>query len=831
MKKNVFFLFILCQLASFNLLAQMDDEFWFAAPAISEYGPGYLFDRPIKFNIASFSNSPITVIISLPANPSFMPISETIQANGFISVDMTPHLNSIINTPPNAVLNRGILIQTTGGLVNVSYEVALGKNSTEAYSLKGKVALGTDFLLPGQNEYSNYASATPKNLNRMDIVASENSTVVTITPSVNIAGHIANVPFTVNLDKGQTYSCVALDVAAGQHFHGTAIKSSKPIAITQTDDNLNDGSGQDLIGDQIIPIEQLGKKYIAVKGTLRADEEKVYVLGVENNTSVYVGSNPTPVKIINRGETLRIGFAGSDALYITSDKPIYAYQLTGINIELGSAILPTIECTGSDAVKYRRGSAGSNIFRLNLCVETGGEYNFLYNGNAGVIAPADFRDVPGTNGTWKYTSKDFTNITPLNSLAFVSNTTNKFHMGVFEGGLETGCTYGFYSGFGNSFELFATINERGRYHFLCEGDSLVLELRDTVGLQNFLWKGPNLEDSSYKTVISPITFEHAGSYYITAETIDNFCIPSPDSAIVTIKPKPIIDLGEDIVSCSKSIVLDAKNKGAEYIWNDGGQWQQLIVTESGKYWVEVNDEGCINSDTLNIELVETPKVEIIQHGYLCTDSVVVLKVDKDLGDILWSTGGIEDVTPVTTPGMYWVEVTNGICITKDSILIEKVNIDSLVITTEGSICVEGKVTITASSDGESFLWNNGETTPVIEVEDFATYYVTVFNDYCSLSDSLAIEFCCPKNIKLTNVITPSRLDGFNDYFEFPEELRLSFKKMSTYIYDRWGKTVLKTEEPNFKWSGTVNGKVVPGTYHYIIQLEDGCSFHGTITVL
>ena len=830
MRKNVLFLFIVCQFAAYNVIAQMDDEFWFAAPAISEYGPGYLFDRPIKFNIASFSSSPISVSISLPANSAFAPINVIIPANGFESVDMTPYLNAIINTPANAVLNRGILIKTAGGLINVSYEVALGKNSTEAYSLKGKVALGTYFLLPGQNEYSNYASASPQNLNRMDIVATDDGTAVTITPSVNIAGHSANVPFTVYLEKGQTYSCIALGVAAGHHFHGTEITSNKPIAITQTDDNLNDGEGQDLIGDQIIPVEYLGNEYIAVKGTLRGNEEKVYVLGVTNGTAVYVGSNPTPVRVINKGETLQIGFAGQPALYITSDKPIYAYQLTGINIELGSAILPTIECTGSDAVKYRRGSAGSNIFRLNLCVQAGGEYDFLYNGNPGIITPSEFSDVPGTNGTWKYVSKDFTNITPTNSLAFVSNTSQKFHMGVFEGGLTTGCTYGFYSGYGSSFELRASMNETGRLHYLCEGDSLVLEIRDTVGLQNFEWTGPDgFKVSSSKTVIAPLTFEHAGSYYVIAETIDNLCRVTPDSVLIRIKPKPVINLGDDIVTCNKSIVLDAKNMGADYIWNDGEIWQQTIVTESGKYWVEVNDGGCINSDTLNVTILEIPEVEIIQDGYLCKDSIVILKVEKNVGDIAWSTGGVEAITPVTTPGMYWVEVTNGICITKDSILIEKVDIDSLVITSEGSICIEGKVTITASSDGDSFSWNNGETTPVIEVEDFATYYVTVFNDFCSLSDSLVIEFCCPKKIQLPNVITPSRMDGLNDYFQFPPEL--PFKKMTTHIYNRWGKTVLKTTDPNFKWDGKVNGKVILDTYHYVIQLEDGCSFHGTITVM
>ena len=67
------FLSLLTLLIYVSAQAQLDSVFWFVAPEISEDGPSPN-DRPIKLNISSFSNNPINVKISQPANPLFSPI-------------------------------------------------------------------------------------------------------------------------------------------------------------------------------------------------------------------------------------------------------------------------------------------------------------------------------------------------------------------------------------------------------------------------------------------------------------------------------------------------------------------------------------------------------------------------------------------------------------------------------------------------------------------------------------------------------------------------------------------------------------------------------------
>src|SRR5690606_15482422 len=90
----------------------------------------------------------------------------------------------------------------------------------------------------------------------------------------------------------------------------------------------------------------------------------------------------------------------NNATYIETSQPAYVWQLSGSGCEFGSALLPQIECTGSNSVSYTR----SSNFQLyvNVLVPDGGQANFLVNNNSNVITAAQFTVVPGTAGAWRY---------------------------------------------------------------------------------------------------------------------------------------------------------------------------------------------------------------------------------------------------------------------------------------------------------------------------------------------------------------------------------------------------------------------------------------------
>ena len=651
-----------------SIYSQMDTIFWFVAPEVCQNNNPTMFDRPIKLIITSFSNNTINIRISQPANASFTTINNTIPPNGNLIIDMTSQLSIIENNPPNTILNYGILIESSD-FINVYYEVSINGYNPEIYPLKGKNALGTNFLIPGQTEYMNGSTFQPTPLNKVDIVATANNTIITIIPSVDILGHLANIPYTINLQRGQTYSCVASGRQPINHFQGTVVTSNFPIAITLTDDLIHHpNGGQDLIGDQIVPIDIVGQEYIAVKGSLYINADRVYIMGTVNNTSIYVAGSTTPVATINRGETYILQYAtNTGAIYFTTDHPVFAFQLTGMGREFGAALLPPIHCTGSTHVKYCRG--GTRTLKLNICVENGAQGNFLFNGSSSVITATDFTAVPGTNNNWYYTSKEITLATlPSGSVGTILNNSN-FHVGIFEGGLENGCSYGFFSDYAESSSISATTNHESNNHTFCEGDSICFQILNSNYLNSVQWRGPdNFSSTAFNPTILNCTTQNSGTYIVSSTGTSN-CEIFPDTLQITVISQPDIDLGEDMSICNGTVTLNAGYSEADYLWNNGQTTQSIEVTNSGTYWVQVNDNGCIDCDTINIVQGTLPELTIIRNGNLCEEGFMQLIAESDANEILWSTRDTVSTINVTQPGTYTVMATNNGCSSSTSVTI------------------------------------------------------------------------------------------------------------------------------------------------------------------
>jgi gliding motility-associated-like protein len=49
------------------------------------------------------------------------------------------------------------------------------------------------------------------------------------------------------------------------------------------------------------------------------------------------------------------------------------------------------------------------------------------------------------------------------------------------------------------------------------------------------------------------------------------------------------------------------------------------------------------------------------------------------------------------------------------------------------------------------------------------------------------------------------------------------------IFDRWGKQIFFTTDPNLGWDGKYNGELVPqGVYYYIINFTDSQNYNKQI---
>lgn len=574
------------------VVAQTDTRFWFVAPEVSKNG-AQRFDEPIYFRLPNYGIA-TTVTISMPAEPAFVPIIQNIAPNGSATVDVSSWLETVENKPANTILNKGILITATNP-VTVYYEVASTycNCNPEIFALKGRNALGTNFVLPGQTYFNNSGGYSPTPYNTFDIVATQANTVVTINPSKPIVGHAAGVPFQIVLNQGETWSGVATSQYAANHLHGTEITADKPIAVTLTDDLLHGITGcADLTGDQIIPESLGGDEYVAVQGFLTNGGERLFVLGLSDNTTLSFDGGITTA-LVNRKQVYNYPLINAST-YLTSSNPVLVFQTTGFGCELGSAIIPAIGCTGSTSVTFTRTTAQ----QLGLIIFTrqGDVGGFTLNGNASLIPASAFTAVPGTSGQWMAARITLSlSQVPMGTTCIVNNSLGLFHMGVIIGDYGGGCSYGFFSGF-SSLNLGPDIQ-------LCQGDSIRLDGGE--GYTNYLWNTG--ATTRYLWVSQPGTY--------SVNVTDNFCNLS-DTVVVSQFPVNHVDAGADTAVCQGVLhTFQASSGFVSYVWAPGGITTRLLTTGlAGTYIVDATDNnGCSTADSAVLTVFPLPIANPIKH--------------------------------------------------------------------------------------------------------------------------------------------------------------------------------------------------------------------------
>jgi uncharacterized protein (TIGR02145 family) len=580
---------------------QTDTEFWFIAPEVSKNG-GSNFDIPIYLRISSYSQ-PSTVTVDQPANPAFVPIVVNLLTNGFSTVDLSPFLDVVENKPANTILNYGLRITATTP-VSLYYEVAstyCGCNP-ELFALKGRNAVGTNFMIPTQNFFHNTASYTPTPYNAFDIVATKDNTIVSITPKKDIVGHAAGVTFNITLNKGQSWSALATSQSEANHLWGSVVTSNNPVAITMTDDLLWGITGcADLIGDQIVPVGITGTDYIAIKGNLTNDGNRAFVMATQDNTDVYVDGNPVPSATLAKGSLFNHNIVNASTL-ITASHPVYVFQTSGFGCELGGALLPSINCTGSTQVTFTRTTNQS--LGLVVTTQTGNVGSFLVNGDASLITAADFSPVPGTLGAWQAANKTFSLAQiPVGTAVMVVNTTGPFQMGLMIGNAGGGCSYGYFSDF-------ARLN-LGADLTICPGDSIPIDAGG--GWNTYLWNtGATTQSIWVKT---------PGDYYVTVT--DPACTLTDTVNLTHLSP-PLVSIGPDHSLCNGTSETLSATGGPfiQYLWSTGATTPTLLITAPGTYFLTVTDNnGCKSTDTVHVVanpgpvITTTPLFKTICSGF------------------------------------------------------------------------------------------------------------------------------------------------------------------------------------------------------------------------
>lgn len=506
MKNKSLLLLVFLTMLFGGLRAQIDTEFWFAAPDITT-GHGH---HPILLCFASFGQ-PADVTVLQPANASFQPITVHLNSFDFYSLDLTNYESILETAPENTVTNYGLKVVSTS---KISTYYQLCGDDSEIYTLKGRNALGTHFIVPMQNTLP-LGSYYPEARSSIEIVATQDNTTVTIIPSNAVSGSTAN-PIVVTLNAGQTYSIRSVDAQESSHLGNTVINSDKPIAVNSTDDSVFYPTGAaDLAADQIVPVDYAGNLFAAIWSEPNYDYETVTIFPTQNNTQIFIDGASSPVATVNIGGQYIYHHStnmSSPITMIRTDKPVLVWQLSGYLSEIGATQLPALECTGSREVVYGRPGNSYNVVAYIVTETSNTQYFSVQCSNpSATLTAADFTQVP-YDTTWSYCYRDFSSDVNNGSVMRISNSVGKFHLGILDYAGST-TSLGYFCAYNNGGRLLFTQDEQ---HCLHSNFALTYYADDADSIQFVMPTGTVLFQDSL--IISDFSPADTGIYYIRARS-------------------------------------------------------------------------------------------------------------------------------------------------------------------------------------------------------------------------------------------------------------------------------------------------------------------------
>ena len=265
---------------------------------------------------------------------------------------------------------------------------------------------------------------------------------------------------------------------------------------------------------------------------------------------------------------------------------------------------------------------------------------------------------------------------------------------------------------------------------ICQGDSLTLDAGNAGA--TYLW--------STGETTQTITVNTSGSVDVM---VDNGvgCL-SHDTLSVTVLANPAISLGNDTVVCQgDSLMLDAGNVGATYLWSTGETTQTIIVNTSGSVSVIVGAGlSCSAADTIVVTVLTNPIVNLGNDTTICAGDSIRLDANNAGAVFLWNTTEITQAITVDTSGNYEVLVTdiNG-CQGRDSLNFLVIPFPVVMLGNDTTLCQGDTLLLDAGNPGAPYLWSTGEVTQQIEVMTSGSFDVIVGAGLtCSATDTIII---------------------------------------------------------------------------------------------
>ena len=415
-----------------------------------------------------------------------------------------------------------------------------------------------------------------------------------------------------------------------------------------------------------------------------------------------------------------------------------------------------------------------------------------------------------------------------------------------------------------------TINEMPQIAFTmttagCLGDTVFYTDGSTItapdNITTWNWDVQNDEVIDFTTQNGVYVYPSAGTYDVTLEVVSNNGCTASLTQQVTINPLPQVSFsastecvnGAPTRFVNTSSIASGNNVLFGWSFGDG----DVSTTENpmhdyaiaASYPVTlrvVSDMGCVDSVTYSVDVLGKPTAQFVQDTTGGCPTICANFTDQSFDDVpitAWNWqfennfGEGNEQHPTycyTTEGTYDV----GLIVTnaqgcKDTVI--QVGLMTLfpspfsdfTLSPTSTDVLNAQIDFTNNSiDAAAWIWNFADGTP----EDYSNYdpshvfgdtghfeveLVAINNFLCTDTSYQIVEILPVDELFVPSAFSPNG-DGKNDRLY----ARGYIGTMYFAVFDRLGNKMFETEDKNYGWDGTINGKpAIEGVYSWYLQAE------------
>jgi len=262
---------------------------------------------------------------------------------------------------------------------------------------------------------------------------------------------------------------------------------------------------------------------------------------------------------------------------------------------------------------------------------------------------------------------------------------------------------------------------------ICLGDEITLGLASIAG-HSYKWTTAN--GTLVSTLANPKVKPSKTTTYILTETIIAGACEASNSVKITVGPLPsCVIKGNNLICEGQSTQLCAPAGDNTYLWSTGETTRCITVDSIGNYAVEVtNSFGCSSRCSRNVLHGEGP-CDIVGTELIYAGQSTEFCAPKGYASYRWSTGETTRCIIVKTTGTYGLTVTNAMgCVSLCSKVLTVAPAPYCEIIGDTIICPDSYATLCAVAvPGNTYYWNNGQTTQCIEINCQGKYSVQITN--------------------------------------------------------------------------------------------------------